>query len=230
MKLYKDQLQTKAIELQNELKRQNIDIFFNTNSFKDYLLKLTVSVKCVPRGNLFLYYKPTKNTYSLKVHLKTSGINSLINSVWNKLNNVEVYPAQTNIYEAFVDGSYISEITGYGAVIYLGDDIKAEISGIVPNSSFRQFGGELKSVIEVLKWGEINNVKKMRINYDYVGIEKFVTHEWKARNVLSIEYVNFVNSIKTEIQWRHIKSHTGDVRNEKADLLAKKAATGYLNF
>jgi ribonuclease HI len=222
--LYKNKLQNKALELQKALEKQNIKVSFGDNSFKDYFVKLNLNAGNISDRSLLIYYKPTKNTYSLKKQLEDSEIDKILVSAWNKINCFETYSAKSNIYEAFVDGSYISGVTGYGAVIYLGEEIKAEISGTIPDTNFRQFGGELKSVIETIKWCQDNNVKKVRINYDYQGIEKFATGKWKAGNTLSKEYVNFILKTKTEIEWRHIKSHTGNLKNDKADLLAQKAA------
>jgi len=223
--LYKNELQNKTLELQNALKKQNIKISFDNNSFKDYLVRLNVSINNIFCGNILIYYKPTRNTYSLKKQLRRREAGAIIDSAWNKINCFETYPAESNIYEVFVDGSYIAGVTGYGAVIYLGEEIKAEISGTVPDAQFRQFGGELKSVVEALKWCQNNNVKKARINYDYQGIEKFASGKWKAKNPLSKEYVNFILKTEIEIEWRHIKSHTGNLKNDKADFLAQKAAT-----
>jgi ribonuclease HI len=223
MMLYKNELQNKSLELQNELEKQNINIFFDNSSFRDYLVKLAVIAKGILRGRLFLYYKPTKNAYSLKKQILDPRICAIIDLSWNKINGTETYSAESGIYEAFVDGSYISGVTGYGAIIYLGDCIKAEISGTIPETSFRQFGGELKSVIETLKWCNDNNVKKIRINYDYQGIEKFATGKWKSGNILSREYIDFICKTQTEIKWRHIKSHTGNIKNDKANFLAKKS-------
>jgi ribonuclease HI len=221
--LYKDELKNKVLELREEFDKKDLEIIFDDNSFKDYLVKIVVKTKKgITKGNLFIYYKPTKGTYSLKRQIKDVQTDLFIDSLWNRLDGSEIYTAKSGIYEAFVDGSYISGTTGYAAVIYLGDEIKAELSGTVPNTQFRQFAGELKSVIETLKWCDGNNARKIRINYDYEGIEKFASGKWKARNELSKDYVNFIKQTKVEIEWRHIKSHTGNIKNDKADLLAKR--------
>jgi ribonuclease HI len=215
--LYKNKLRNKALKFQKALKKQNINISFNIKSFKDYFVKLDIDKD----NRLLIYYKPTKNTYSLKKYLNNFEFINTIDSLWNKINNFKTYSTKSGIYEAFVDGSYIAGITGYGAIIYLGDEVKAELSGTIPSTRFRQFAGELKSVIETIKWCHNNNIKKIRINYDYKGIEKFITAEWKAKNNISKEYTEFILKSKVEIEWRHIKSHTGNIRNEKADFLAK---------
>jgi ribonuclease HI len=222
--LYKSKLKNKALELKKEANKNGLDLIFNNDSFGDYSVKLVVKTEGIIKGSFLLYYKPTKDTYSLKNQLKDVQTNSLIESLWNKINDCETYSAESGIYEAFVDGSYINETTGYGAIIYLGDEIKAELSGTIPNTQFRQFGGELKSVTETLKWCIKNNIKTIRINYDFEGIEEFATGEWRAKNEISKSYVDFIRQINVKIEWRHIRSHTGNTKNGKADLLAKRAA------
>ncbi|MDR1522787.1 MAG: reverse transcriptase-like protein [Endomicrobium sp.] len=224
MTMCRNELNNKALELKQALEAKNINISFDNTSFKDYLLKLDIHQKGIFKGKLFLYYKPTKQVYSLKKQISNPAIDLAIDSTWNKLNGFETYDSQSGIYEAFVDGSYINGTTGYASIIYLGDNIQVELSGTIDNTEFRQFGGELKSVIETLKWCKQNNIDKIRINYDYQGIESFATGKWKAKNELSLEYVDFIRNTSTEIQWRHIKSHTGNIKNNKADILAKKAA------
>jgi ribonuclease HI len=224
--LYKNELKNKALKLREEFDKKDLDFIFDDNSFKDYFVKIVVKTKKgVTKGNLFIYYKPTKDTYSLKWQAKDVQADLFIDSLWNRLNGLETYAAKSGIYEAFVDGSYINGTTGYGAVIYLGDEVKAELSGMISDTQFRQFGGELKSVIETLKWCDKSNVRKIRINYDYEGIEKFATGKWKPGNELSRDYVNFIHQAKVKIEWRHIKSHTGNIKNDKADLLAKRATS-----
>jgi ribonuclease HI len=221
--LCKKELQNRAIEFQKKLKNQNIYITFDNTSFRDYLVILNVNVKKNLIGKLSLYYKPTKKTYLLKRQISNLEVDAIVESTWNKLNGSDVYPAVSDIYEAFVDGSYIEGATGYGAIIYLGDEIKAELSGVIQDTQFRQFGGELQAVIKTLKWCYSNNVKKIRVNYDYEGIEKFATGKWKARNTLSSEYVNFLGKSQITIEWRHVKSHTGNPKCDRADFLAKEA-------
>ncbi|MDR2676574.1 MAG: reverse transcriptase-like protein [Endomicrobium sp.] len=217
--LYKNELKNKAFEFQKSLEKRNIHATFGSDSFKDYVVKLNVG----KYGSLLIYYKPTKNIFSLKKQLNNTNISTVIDSVWDQTNGFFTYPAESGIYEVFVDGSYISGTVGYGVIIYLGDEIKAELSGVVSDVQFRQFSGELKSVIEAIKWCQKNAIKKIRINYDYYGVEKFITAEWKAKNNTSKEYVEFILKTHIIIEWRYVKSHTGNTKNEKVDFLAKKA-------
>ncbi|MDR1696532.1 MAG: reverse transcriptase-like protein [Endomicrobium sp.] len=224
MTLYKSELETKAGLLKSALQKNGIEISFGGGSFRDYLVILEISKNGKKCGKISMYYKPSKNTFSVKKQISDSEIEMQVDGVWDNLNGSEVYGGESGIYEIFVDGSYIGGITGYGAVIFLGNEVKAELSGIAAGTQFRQFGGELKSVIESLKWCEKNGVLKARVNYDYEGIEKFATGMWQPKNELSKEYVDFLRKNKVQIQWRHIKSHTGNSKNDIADKLAKNAA------
>ncbi|MCL2144971.1 MAG: reverse transcriptase-like protein [Endomicrobia bacterium] len=225
MILYKNELHSKAVEFQNALRDANIEAFFGDESFRDYLVIIAISKNGVNFGKVSIYYKPSKNTYSIKKQISNEDISKITDIVWNNLNGSAAYDAESGVYEAFVDGSYISGVTGYAAVIYLGDELKTRIAGTILDVEFRQFGGELQSVIEVFKWCAANKVSKVRINYDYQGIEKFATGEWKAKNSLSKDYVDFIRKTNMHIEWRHIKSHTGNSKNDEADALAKKAAS-----
>jgi len=224
MTLYKNELSAKAFEFKNALKNEGFEASFGDESFRDYLVILAVSKNKTNCGKVSLYYKPSKNTYSIKKQIQNGEDAKAVDGVWDNINGSLTYDAQSGIYEAFVDGSYISGVTGYGAVIYLGGELKTEIAGTILDVEFRQFGGELQSVIEVLKWCAANKAQKVRINYDYQGIEKFATGEWKPKNNLSKDYADFIRNSGVNIEWRHIKSHTGNSKNDEADALAKKAA------
>ncbi|MDD2524202.1 MAG: RNase H family protein [Endomicrobiia bacterium] len=205
----------------------NLIATFDESSFRDYLLQISIKNKLVNLGKINIYYKPSKKSFSLLTsNIKDTEVVEIINKCWDKINNFATYSENSGIYEAFVDGSYINGKTGYGAVIFLGDKNIKEFSGNMADTSTRQFGGELYSVIEVLKWCCENNIQKIRINYDYVGIEYFATGKWQPKNPLAQEYKQVVLSSKIEIMWRKIDSHTGNKKNDIADKLAKFGASG----
>ena len=219
--LYKKELEDKAFELCKALKARDIEAAFDDGSFRDYLVMITLAGNA---GKLSIYYKPSTNTFSLKKKVAGNKTEQIVNEIWDNLNGADCYGKESGIYEAFVDGSFMNGVVGYGAVIYLGNELKAKLSGTIKELEFRQFGGELKSVVETLKWCQNNGVQKLRINYDYEGIEKFVTGKWQPKNALSKYYVDFVKNSKISLMWRHIKSHTGNSKNDEADKLAKNAA------
>lgn len=226
MTLFKSELITKIIEFSKKLHQCNLDIKYDESSFRDYLLIAQVYTNRQLCGKISMYYKPTKKTFSLKTNIANEEIQKIVLKEWDKLNGMDIFDGKSGIYEAFVDGSFISQKTRYASVIYLGNEIKAELCGTIEDTSCRQFGGELKSVIETIKWCRQNNVKQVRINYDYEGIEKFATGKWQAKNTLSKEYVNFIQQVDdVKILWRHVRSHSGNERNNRVDLLAKGDAT-----
>jgi ribonuclease HI len=223
MTLYKSELKTKADKLSEQLIKAEVSVYYDESSFRDYLLMLKISYKNIENEVLKLYFKPSKKSFSIVKSIKNQELSNIIDKVWDETEGFEMYNSESNICEAFVDGSFIDGITGYGAVIYLGNEIKAELSGTSKETEFNQVGGELEAVIETLKWCSKNSIKQIRINYDYIGIEKFATGQWQAQNSNSLKYVEAVKKSGVDIQWRHIKSHSGNTRNNRADSLAKKA-------
>lgn len=224
MTLYKKELNNKVAQFQSAIGANIKEIIFTDAAFRDYLAMFEIKIKGIKYGKIILYYKPTKKTFSLKLNIKDADLLNTFQGIWDKLNGQANYEKSENIYEIYVDGSYIDGKTGYGAVIFHGDNIKAELYGAAKTTQFRQFAGELKAVIVALNWCVKNNVEKARVNYDYAGVEKFATGAWKAKNEVSEYYVNYFKKTPLKIEWRHIKSHTGNARNDKADILAKKGA------
>jgi viroplasmin and RNaseH domain-containing protein len=130
-------------------------------------------------------------------------------------------------YEIYVDGSFINGATGYGAVILKNGKVVDELSGAVDASGVngtRQVAGELAAVKEALNWCLEHSVKEVSIYYDYLGIEKWATGQWKTKQPLTKEYARFVGACPIRIHWHKVDSHTGNRWNDRADLLAKQGA------
>lgn len=128
-------------------------------------------------------------------------------------------------HEIYVDGSYINGATGYGLVVLKRGSVVEEIFGSVSARDVdgtRQVAGELVAVKEALKWCHNNSVTEITIYFDYLGIQKWVTGEWKAKQPLTREYAEFVRSSGVKIRWRKVDSHTGNRWNDRADALAKQ--------
>ncbi len=225
MSLYQAELQSFGDKFSNILKKNNVEASIDGKSFRDYFVQINIKYDSKNLGFAGLYYKPTKKTYSLAVNnIKDEKVLKIINSCWDEANGFETFDENSGIYEAFVDGSFINGRTGYGAVVFLGDEKIKEFSGNLEDTSTRQFGGEIYSVMQVLKWCEENNISKIRVNYDYLGIEYFATGKWSPKNSLAIEYADVIAGTKVEILWRKIDSHTGNMKNDIADKLAKQGA------
>lgn len=131
---------------------------------------------------------------------------------------------------AYVDGSYNEEIGKYafGCVILTprGEIIKEFGNGDNPESiMLRNVTGEMLGAMFAVKWCDKNGYSAIKICYDYMGIEKWVTGEWKAKQNLTQKYTEFMreNSKKLCISFEKVVAHTGNKYNEEADRLAKAA-------
>lgn len=133
---------------------------------------------------------------------------------------------------AYVDGSFDEQIGKYafGCVLLTpnGEAVRESGNGDNPDSiALRNVTGEMLGAMFAVKWCDKNGYSAVKICYDYSGIEKWVTGEWKAKNSLTQKYVEFMreNSRKLNITFEKIAAHTGNKYNEEADQLAKAALT-----
>lgn len=154
--------------------------------------------------------------------------------------NVSILKDIENLKEnqviAFVDGSYSHDVKGsekysFGAVL-ITKDSKINLYKAYVNKEYmesRQVAGEVEGVKQAINWAINNKKEEIIIFYDYEGIEKWVTQEWKTEKKVAIDYINFINkkSNLIKIQFRHVKAHSGITYNEQADELAKKALLTY---
>ena len=133
----------------------------------------------------------------------------------------------TSKFEIYVDGSFINGATGYGAVVLENGKVVDELSGAVDASEVnetRQVAGELVAVKEALNWCREHSVDEVSIYYDYLGIEKWATRQWKTNQPLTKDYARFVSECPIKIRWHKVDSHTGNRWNDRADALAKQGA------
>ncbi|MCX8058583.1 MAG: hypothetical protein N3A58_04120 [Spirochaetes bacterium] len=171
-----------------------------------------------------------KNIKNNNLNLYPEKLDEIQNT--GELNTQNVNDNEIFIY---VDGSYIDGETGYGGVILSPKNIVLyEYYGKINDENIkrlRQIGGEIESVVIGLKWVKenIKNYKdyKIKIFYDYEGLEKWVKGLWKVKNIQTFNYkneiLNFLNE-NIEIEWIKIKSHSGNKWNDYVDQLAKKGA------
>ncbi|WP_419037602.1 viroplasmin family protein [Enterocloster bolteae] len=147
-------------------------------------------------------------------------------------NTNETFNFTPNKVIAYVDGSYDDKIKKYafGCVILTpsGDTIKESGNGDNPASlALRNVAGEMLGSMFAVKWALTNGYSQIEIRYDYEGIEKWVTGEWKAKNELTKKYADSMNVWKTSISIEFLKvvAHSNNKYNDEADTLAKKALT-----
>ncbi|AVN60483.1 RNase H [Mesoplasma entomophilum] len=134
-----------------------------------------------------------------------------------------------NVAVAYSDGSFIkaNNTYSYGAVVmwknkefhfskrYRDDELK----------SMWNVSGELQGAKRVMLFAYANNIPKLYLYHDYEGIAKWANHEWKAKSDEGIEYIKYVDQIRTkvEIEFIWVKGHSNDYYNDLADQLAAKA-------
>lgn len=132
--------------------------------------------------------------------------------------------------EAYVDGSFNSENSTYGSgvVIIKNEKVLKEISKNGCNSemiSMRNVAGEIEGAMLAMAYCLENGYKHLKLYYDYSGIEKWCTGEWKTNKEGTKNYKQYYDDIKDKlfVEFCKVKAHSGVIYNEKADELAKKS-------
>ena len=96
---------------------------------------------------------------------------------------------------AYIDGSYDVKSGDYsfGGVLILGKDLYSFNKAYKKDdfSSARNVAGEIKGAGFIIQYCINHNIKELVIYYDYIGIEKWYTKEWKANSDIARVYVDF---------------------------------------
>ncbi|SFE62816.1 ribonuclease H1 domain-containing protein [Peptostreptococcus sp. D1] len=144
--------------------------------------------------------------------------------------HIDTIYGNNDIIEAYVDGSFDSTFNTYGSgVVILKNDVVIEQFSIKGDNdeftSMRNVAGEINASIIAMKYCYDNNYDNLTIYYDYNGIEKWFTGEWKANKKGTQEYKKISNFYgeKIKIKFVKVKAHSGNKYNELADELAKKS-------
>lgn len=130
---------------------------------------------------------------------------------------------------AYVDGSYnvTKKQFSYGMVMFCnGEEItKSESFADAELAEMRNVAGEIMGAMEAMRYCADSGIEKLDIYYDYAGIEKWCTGEWKTNKKGTIEYKRYYDGVKAavDIRFVKVKGHSGDKYNDMADKLAKAA-------
>lgn len=134
---------------------------------------------------------------------------------------------------AYVDGSFNQRnfVYGSGMVIIVNNEVVHEqsLSGNDPIlAKQRNVAGEMRAAMAAMKFAINNCMTSLVIHYDYLGIEKWFTGEWKRNNDYTKGYHEFMNKMMNDhdisVYFRKVKAHSNDKFNDRADELAKKGA------
>ena len=170
-------------------------------------------------------YKSFPSVEEAKVYMGREAVQE-INGKTGSGNMEDVMP--DNDY-AFVDGSFniATGVYGYGGFL-MHDGVRYELSGNGSDkemASMRNVAGEIFGSMAAMEYAVNHGITNLSIYYDYMGISKWCTGEWKANKKGTIAYRDYYNKIKTKVnvQFEKVKGHSGDKYNDMADMLAKKA-------
>lgn len=133
---------------------------------------------------------------------------------------------------AYVDGSYDDSLKKYafGCVFLLPDGkIYTEYGNGDNEQSLqhRNVTGEMLGAMYAVKVAMVNNYRQLEIRYDYQGIEKWVTGEWRSRTELTQKYARAMREWgrSIDIRFTKVAAHSNVYYNELADKMAKTGLT-----
>ena len=133
---------------------------------------------------------------------------------------------------AYVDGSYEHSLKKYafGCVFILPNGKIYTQYGNGDNEKYlqhRNVMGEMLGALYATKAAMLNGYREIEIRYDYQGIEKWATGEWRARNDETITYAGTMREWgrMLKLTFTKVAAHTNVKYNELADQTAKRGLT-----
>ncbi|WP_273854003.1 ribonuclease H family protein [Guptibacillus spartinae] len=144
----------------------------------------------------------------------------------NKLSHLHMM----NIY---TDGSFNGRTNdySYAFVTVKHESVTHSQSGLGTNKeaalSLKSLAGELKAVMEAVRYAALNGERNLVIYHDFNGVREIVTREIKPRNPFAKQYKTFMDRwialYGLRLDFTKVKAHNGNEYNELVDHLAKEA-------
>ncbi len=232
---YQQEVQKRAKAFVRDLAQVGVSAGIVPGSFRDYMVKVSVKRGERTYGNVNIYYSPKRDAYTLKTHeLKDKSIAPELQVYWAGTKTTDTPTTSANHqavkeYSIYVDGSYMKGNIGYGFVVLKNGEPCNEGKGRVDDPSLqgmRQVGGELKAVYEAVNWCQEHDIGTVSIFYDYEGIAKWATGEWRANKPATRAYARAAAGWPVNVTWHKVSAHSGNQWNDYADALANSGAIG----
>ena len=139
------------------------------------------------------------------------------------------FPKASDTLTAYVDGSYHDglKVYAFGCVFLLPDGRTLTYSGNgrEPDSlAMRNVAGEMLGAMYAVQFALRNRFRHLDICYDYAGIERWATGEWKTNKDLTRKYAAFMQNQGhfIDIRYHKVEAHTNILYNELAEKNAKQ--------
>lgn len=147
------------------------------------------------------------------------------------LNATKIQNEQEVELKIYVDGSYdaAAKQYSYGMIVLFSDGTTQQVcrafNDAPETSSMHNVAGEIEGAKAAIDYAILHGYKSLAIYYDYEGIEKWCTGEWRCNKEATKQYKEYYDkAIKSlVIHFIKVKGHSGNRYNEIADRLAKTA-------
>lgn len=133
---------------------------------------------------------------------------------------------------AFIDGSYTTKNPnkyGCGGILIEPNGNEIEFSYSNGNEDavkLRNVAGECSASMYAMDRAIKMGYKELIIYHDYIGVSEWINGNWKTKNSITKAYKEYYdNYVKHElvVNFAHVKGHSGNEYNERADELAKRS-------
>lgn len=129
---------------------------------------------------------------------------------------------------AYVDGSYNKDTqrVGSACVLTIGEESHTYTNSFYDEYGMRNVSGEIDAAEIAIRKAIEAGLTKIIIYHDYLGISAWANGDWKCNKTKTKEYAMTVEALRKdiEVEFHHVKGHSGVEGNELVDRLAKEAA------
>ena len=129
---------------------------------------------------------------------------------------------------AYVDGSYNKDTqrVGSACVLTVGEESHTYTNSFYDEYGMRNVSGEIDAAEIAIRKAIEAGLTKVIIYHDYLGISAWANGNWKCNKPKTKEYALTVAALRKdiEVEFHHVKGHSGVEGNELVDRLAKEAA------